>query len=260
MDVVLRRRIATRPSPQGPRVTHVDDETFDGIHEAVDPSLSAMEAPRSGRMADILAIASDQEQLFAAILTGHHRAGGPGLARPSSHFTGRMVAHTYRERLARDGVLIVGPSNVFLPYIDQVLPSLGETDVVLLTPRQLYPDVRPTADDSHDVARIKGSDRMARVIARAVAARVRIPRTGMTLTTHWACGYDCPSRGSRAGEQGYLAVDVSTTVAIHSCGACSSKQHAMSRATPVTIPKTRSTATIWLRQWSRTRQSAGNST
>ena len=56
--------------------------------------------------------------------------------------------------------------------------------VVLLTPRQLYPDVRPTADDSHEVARIKGSDRMARVIARAVAARVRIPRTGMTLTTH----------------------------------------------------------------------------
>lgn len=187
MDVVLRRRIATRPSPRGPHVTHVDDETFDGIHEAVDPSLSAMEAPRSGRMADILAtIASDQDAIIRSDLDQVTIVqGGPGTGKTVvALHRAAWLLYTHRERLARDGVLIVGPSNVFLHYIDQVLPSLGETDVVLLTPRQLYPDVRPTADDAHDVARIKGSDRMARVIARAVAARVRIPRTGVTLTTH----------------------------------------------------------------------------
>ena len=85
---------------------------------------------------------------------------------------------------------------------------------------------------------------MARVIARAVAARVRIPRTGVTLTTHTGMRIRLSSEEIEQASKVSPAVDASTTVAIHSCGACSSKQHAMSRATPVTIPKTRSTATI----------------
>ena len=106
-----------------------------------------MEAPRSGRMADILAtIASDQDAIIRSDLDQVTIVqGGPGTGKTVvALHRAAWLLYTHRERLARDGVLIVGPSNVFLHYIDQVLPSLGETDVVLLTPRQLYPDVRPT--------------------------------------------------------------------------------------------------------------------
>src|SRR6266487_4569495 len=37
------------------------------------------------------------------------------------------LLYTHRERLARRGVLVVGPNPTFLRYIEQVLPSLGET-------------------------------------------------------------------------------------------------------------------------------------
>jgi hypothetical protein len=79
-------------------------------------------------------------------------------------------------------VLVVGPSTTFLRYIDQVLPSLGETDVVLLTPGQLYPPVSTSLIDQPDVAAIKGDVRMVKVIANAVNRRQRIPTSTVTIT------------------------------------------------------------------------------
>ena len=40
------------------------------------------------------------------------------------------LLYTHRERPARSGLLIVGPSPTFLRYIAEVLPSLGETGVL----------------------------------------------------------------------------------------------------------------------------------
>ena len=42
----------------------------------------------------------------------------------------RVDGHGVAAR-TRDGVLVIGPSNAFLRYIDQVLPSLGEESVTL---------------------------------------------------------------------------------------------------------------------------------
>ena len=92
------------------------------------------------------------------------------------------LLYTYRDRLAKDGVLVVGPSHAFLKYIDQVLPSLGETDVVLLTPGDLYPPVSTDVADTPEVAAIKGDSVMARVVAQAVRLRVRVPRDDVTIT------------------------------------------------------------------------------
>ena len=39
------------------------------------------------------------------------------------------LLYTHRERLRRDGVLVVGPNRAFLGYIAAVLPALGEVDV-----------------------------------------------------------------------------------------------------------------------------------
>src|SRR5690606_20240229 len=69
----------------------------------------------------------------------------------------------------------------FLRYIEQVLPSLGETDVLLSTVGELYPGVTATARETPEVAAIKGDLRMAEVIARAVRDRQRVPRKPVEL-------------------------------------------------------------------------------
>jgi hypothetical protein len=64
-----------------------------------------------------------------------------------------------------------------LRYIDEVLPSLGEDQVVLATPSSLKPSVAVRGDDRAAVAALKGDRRMAGVIARAVGDRERpMPR------------------------------------------------------------------------------------
>lgn len=186
MGLSLRRRIAMKRDDSGPHVTHVDDETFDA--EATQPSAGAvsMDAPRSGRMADILAtIAADQDAIIRSPLDQVTVVqGGPGTGKTVvALHRAAWLLYTHRERLSRDGVLIVGPSRVFLQYIDQVLPSLGETDVVLLTPDQLYPHIRTHHKDAREASRIKGDERMSGVLANAIAARVRIPGHGLHFRT-----------------------------------------------------------------------------
>ena len=186
MGLTLRRRIATRPTQHVPEVTHVDDETFETDAQIASVGASAMQTPRTGRMADILAsIAADQDAIIRSPLEQITVVeGGPGTGKTVvALHRAAWLLYTYRDRLSKDAVLVIGPSNVFLRYIDQVLPSLGETDVVLLTPAQLYPDVRTDRSDVAEVARVKGDARMARVIEAAIAARVRIPTTTMDIRT-----------------------------------------------------------------------------
>ncbi|HYJ76654.1 MAG TPA: AAA family ATPase, partial [Kineosporiaceae bacterium] len=91
------------------------------------------------------------------------------------------LLYTHRDRIARSGVLVVGPTPVFLRYIEQVLPSLGETGVVLLTPGQLFPGVEATAPERPEVAVVKGDLRMAEVVRNAVRNRQRTPSRPIPL-------------------------------------------------------------------------------
>jgi DNA helicase IV len=65
---------------------------------------------------------------------------------------------------------------VFLAYVANVLPSLGERSVDQRTLAELtMPRVEVTVTDADDAARLKGDLRMATVVARAVLARIRPP-------------------------------------------------------------------------------------
>src|SRR4029453_10543649 len=81
------------------------------------------------------------------------------------------LLYTYRQRLGNRGVLLVGPNTIFLRYIDQVLPSLGEEDVQLATAAGLKPQYTVRADDTTEVAEVKGDTRMVQVIANALRDR-----------------------------------------------------------------------------------------
>ena len=80
-------------------------------------------------------------------------------------------------------MLLIGPSRIFLRYIEQVLPALGEHTVNLATPADLVPTpVR--GQDEPAAARLKGDARMARVVAQAVRDRER----GLPAADQPCCG------------------------------------------------------------------------
>ncbi len=183
MGVRRRRRIFTRDRT----VTHVEDDDLEDPFAAVGARAAAasVSTPRAGRMADIIAtIAADQDRIVRSPLNRVTVVqGGPGTGKTVvALHRAAWLLYTHRDRLARDGVLVVGPSNAFCRYIEQVLPNLGETDVVLLTAGQLFPGVDTALVDEAPVAELKGDPVMADVIAQAVAQRVRVPAGDLTVT------------------------------------------------------------------------------
>ena len=100
--------------------------------------------------------------------------GGPGTGKTAvALHRAAYLLYTHRFPLERQGVLVVGPNPLFLRYIEQVLPSLGETGVSLSTVAGLVPEVRVRGVDDPGVAKLKGDVRMVKVLARAVRTRQR---------------------------------------------------------------------------------------
>ena len=177
-DVVRRRHLLTR----GRQVIGVEDELLDAEAEIEGLTgegalFAAMAAAREGRMGDIVAtIQAEQDEIIRSDVDGVLVVeGGPGTGKTAvALHRAAYLLYTHRERLERSGVLIVGPSRVFLRYIEQVLPSLGESGVVSSTMADLLADVPVTGTEPEDVAAVKGRVAMAQVLRQAVRA---LPRT-----------------------------------------------------------------------------------
>lgn len=184
--VVRRRHVVTR----GRSVTSVEDEVLD-LDLLTDDSgarlsglsgegalLAGLAAGRTGRMGDIVAtIQGEQDAIIRSELGGALVVqGGPGTGKTAvALHRAAYLLYAHRRMLERSGVLLVGPSRTFLRYIDQVLPSLGETGVVTTTIAELYPGIQATATEDEAVAELKGRALWAQVVARAVRDRERIP-------------------------------------------------------------------------------------
>src|SRR3984885_2413409 len=186
--LIRRRHIYTRDRT----VTGVDDEVFDldRLSEPDRQSLSgeamliaSITSGRTGRMTDVVAtIQAEQDRVIRAALQGVLVVqGGPGTGKTvAALHRAAYLLYTHRRTLERRGVLVIGPNATFLRYISQVLPSLGETDVVLHTLGDLFPGVRAT--DTRDPASVvKGDERMIRVIRQAVRDRQRAPGRDITV-------------------------------------------------------------------------------
>jgi DNA helicase IV len=195
---------ATPGDPQGLRrrrhlrlkdrlVAGIDDDVFD-FEQLTDADrttlggdaalMAALTASRTGRMRDIVAtIQSEQDEVIRAEADGVLVVqGGPGTGKTAvALHRAAYLLYTLRDRLASSGVLVVGPSPVFLRYIEQVLPSLGETGVLLTTPEQLVPGVDVTAVEPEEVAVRKGSLDLAETVAAAVASRQRVPADDLVV-------------------------------------------------------------------------------
>jgi DNA helicase IV len=135
-------------------------------------------------MGDIVAtIQADQDRIIREDLAGILVVeGGPGTGKTvvALHRAAYLL-YTHRKRLARRGILVLGPNAAFLRYIDQVLPSLGENDVVLATTASLYPGADARGQESPQAARVKGDVKMADVLARAVAGLRQVPAAAIEI-------------------------------------------------------------------------------
>ena len=185
-DIVMRRHITLSFR----EVIGVEDEVLDVHSDQVGEAssngtltgegalLASLNAKRTGKMTDIVAtIQGEQDRIIRADLSQAVVVqGGPGTGKTAvALHRAAYLLYTHRRALQRSGVLVVGPSSTFLHYIDQVLPSLGETGVVSRTIADLIPGVIATAHDEPHAAKLKGERRMAKAIANAVASRERVP-------------------------------------------------------------------------------------
>ncbi|HJQ06116.1 MAG TPA: UvrD-helicase domain-containing protein [Nocardioides sp.] len=183
---VIRRRVLRS---SGRSVVGVEDELLDAdAQEAAEAEgrslpivgegalMAQLSRARDRNMHSIVAtIQAEQDKAIRAPAKGVVAiSGGPGTGKTvvALHRAAYLL-YTDRQRYERGGVLVVGPSGVFMRYIERVLPSLGETAVALRSLGEVVSDVRATRHDEPAVADIKGSARMAELIRRT--ARQQAP-------------------------------------------------------------------------------------
>lgn len=187
--VIRRRHLLTK----GREVIAIDDEVFD-LDAVPDAELAdlhgdaallaAVQRSRGQHMRDIVAtIQAEQDAVIRSELPGVLVVqGGPGTGKTAvALHRAAYLLYTYRERLSDAGVLVVGPNPVFLRYIEQVLPALGETGAVLSTVQTLYPGIRPTRREAGPIGALKGDERMVTLLRQAVADRERLPPEDVTI-------------------------------------------------------------------------------
>ncbi|MFC6359013.1 HelD family protein [Luteococcus peritonei] len=178
MEVVRRRVLRCRND----RVIGIEDDLLDGSVETDLPVIgegalmAALTRARGHQMRDIVAtIQGEQDEAIRAPYQGVTViAGGPGTGKTvvALHRAAYLL-YSNRKRLEKGGVLVVGPSSVFMNYIERVLPSLGEDSVTLKSIGAVASDVlRLAVDrvDSAEAATVKGSLRMLPLLKRLVVA------------------------------------------------------------------------------------------
>jgi DNA helicase IV len=189
-NVRVRRHIKIRART----VQRLDDEVLDlatadpSKHEGLTGEsalLAALNTSRTGRMRDIVeTIQAEQDRIIRSGLPGIVVVqGGPGTGKTAvALHRAAYLLYTYRRQLEKRGVLVIGPNATFLRYIGQVLPSLGETSVLLATIGDLMPGIQATGSEPAEIARIKGRRGMAKVVAAAVRDRQSVPHEGLEIS------------------------------------------------------------------------------
>jgi hypothetical protein len=176
---VVRRRMIRST---GETVTGLDDDLLDpaaappGLPVIGDGALLASLTRTTGPgMRDIVAtIQREQDEAIRSPASGVTIVeGGPGTGKTAvALHRAAYLLYRDRSRFAGGGILVVGPSPVFVNYIAAVLPSLGEQSATLRALGDFVEGVRPTRVDPVELAAVKGSLRMLTVLRRAVHEQV----------------------------------------------------------------------------------------
>jgi len=183
---LIRRR---RFSSDAGRIIAVFDEDLTDPEAASgglpDPLLAELDRGRSGQMRDIVAtIAGEQDQVIRSALEELLIVqGGPGTGKTAVGLhRAAFLLFAHRDHFADQQVLVIGPNPVFLRYVAEVLPSLGERSVAQTTLTGLLAaKYRVRGEDEPEVAALKADERMATVIRSAMVNRIAAPPDGLEV-------------------------------------------------------------------------------
>ncbi len=187
---VVRRRVLRS---KGQQVVGVEDELLDAEAAPDDMAvvgdgalLAQLSRARDAYMHSVVdTIQKEQDEAIRSPGRGVTSiTGGPGTGKTvvALHRAAYLL-YTDRRRFESGGVLVVGPSDVFMSYIERVLPSLGETTVTLRAMGEVVDGLRATQHEEPEVAALKGSHRMRRLLARA--ARDPVPGAPTEFRAFW---------------------------------------------------------------------------
>ncbi len=222
MGLERRRHFATR----GRQLLGIEDELFGEAVVALDAPgtdlvgrgalMAALEEARTGRLGDIVAtIQAEQDEIIRSELPGVLVVqGGPGTGKTvvALHRAAYLL-YTHRFPLEGQGVLVLGPNRLFLGYIEQVLPSLGEAGVELAVLADLVvPRVRVLGRDEGVAARVKGDLRMVDLVKRAVHDRERALRADLEI------GYGLQTLRLTAERSGWIVREARRRFHRHNAG------------------------------------------
>ncbi|GAA1666473.1 RNA polymerase recycling motor ATPase HelR [Glycomyces endophyticus] len=184
------------------RITDYWDEAFTadaftGHAAALDDQsafIASLGTERSERMRDVLGtIQSDQDAIIRAGSAGALVVdGGPGTGKTvvALHRAAYLLYSDPRLGHHRGDVLVVGPSDPYLAYVSDVLPSLGEEGVQTCTLRDLVPGgADAPAEDDPETARLKASAALVRAVEPAARRYELPPKRGMEVGTPWGDVY-----------------------------------------------------------------------
>jgi DNA helicase IV len=187
MDLNARRRFILE---QRALVDIMEEDFLDpdsatvGTGGVPDPLLAELGRARTGRMRDIVAtIQAEQDEVIRAPLEACLIVqGGPGTGKTAVGLhRAAFLLFEHRERLMRMGVLVVGPNRLFLDYIAQVLPTLGERSVRQVTVEGLLGRYRIEDTDRDAAAAVKGDARMAAVIRAGCRDYLSLPNADLEI-------------------------------------------------------------------------------
>ena len=188
MGVSLRRRFGIDRG----QLTAYEDERLDDGDDAATPGgsfkseilVDEIERPRVGPMRDIVATIQPEQDAIVRCDVGTTICvqGAPGTGKTAVGLhRAAWLLYAFRERLARSGVLVVGPNRAFLDHIGAVLPTLGEVEVRHATIDELLATVPVRGRDSVDTAVLKGDPRLAEILRAAVWSYVQTPTEALVL-------------------------------------------------------------------------------
>lgn len=143
-----------------------------------DSLLRDLERDRTGEMRDIVkTIQSAQYELIQAPLDQLLIIqGGPGTGKTAIALH-RISYLLFNNSSLRDqDVLVVGPNPTFSRYIKDLLPELGDVDVVQSNLTALGPLESDRRPEDSEVSLLKGNLRMVNLLSRGLASRIRPPQ------------------------------------------------------------------------------------
>ncbi len=191
--LAMRRRYRWRRQ----LVTDFWDEVFGDPQLAMSPALddhsaflASLGAERTGRMQDVLSsIQADQDAIIRSASAGALVVdGGPG--------TGKTVVALHRAAYllyadaslrSRGGrVLVLSPHDSYTAYVSDILPNLGEDEVLVSTLSNLVSNVGEVEPESNPrITAIKSSMAMVDAVARAVKVFEQPPAGQVLIDCSW---------------------------------------------------------------------------